>query len=97
MTHDYKRNGTAALFAALNLLDGTVLGQVHLHHRHQEFLSFLRKPGLGAVEGLDLTLFIHQEEPVGTKWRWKRDGAQVQALQLHSRDRLDRSSGALPA
>ena len=32
MTHDYKRNGTAALFAALNLLDGTVLGQVHLHH-----------------------------------------------------------------
>jgi transposase len=33
MTHDYKRHGTAALFAALNLLDGTVLGEVHLRHR----------------------------------------------------------------
>jgi transposase len=43
MTHDYKRNGTTTLFAALNLLEGTVIGQCLPRHRHQEFLRFLRK------------------------------------------------------
>ncbi len=42
-THDYKRQGTAALFAALHLLEGRVIGQVHQRHRHQEFLKFLRR------------------------------------------------------
>src|SRR5690242_21254210 len=41
MTHDYKRNGTTTLFAALNVLDGTVLGRCMQRHRHQEFLRFL--------------------------------------------------------
>ena len=43
MTHDYKRNGTTTLFAALSLLDGKVMGQCHSRHRHQEFLKFLRQ------------------------------------------------------
>ena len=42
MTHDYKRNGTTTLFAALNTLDGSVIGQCLPRHRHQEFLKFLR-------------------------------------------------------
>ena len=42
MTHDYNRNGTTTLFAALNLLEGTVVGQCLPRHRHQEFLKFLR-------------------------------------------------------
>lgn len=41
MTHDYKRNGTTTLFAALNVLDGTVIGQNKQRHRHQEFIQFL--------------------------------------------------------
>jgi transposase len=41
MTHDYKRHGTTTLFAALNVLDGTVTGQNMQHHRHQEFIRFL--------------------------------------------------------
>ena len=41
MTHDYKRNGTTTLFAALNILDGTVLGRCMQKHRHQEFIKFL--------------------------------------------------------
>src|SRR5215203_5164918 len=41
MTHDYLRNGTTTLFAALNVLDGTVLGRCMQRHRHQEFLRFL--------------------------------------------------------
>jgi transposase len=42
MTHDYKRNGTTTLFAALNVLTGTVIGQCLPRHRHEEFLQFLR-------------------------------------------------------
>jgi transposase len=42
MTHDYKRNGTTTLFAALDLLAGKVIGDFHKRHRHQEFLRFLR-------------------------------------------------------
>ena len=43
MTHDYKRNGTTTLFAALNTLTGEVLGTCAGRHRHQEWLSFLRQ------------------------------------------------------
>jgi transposase len=43
MTHDYKRNGTTTLFAALEVLQGRVIGQCHERHRHQEFLKFLRQ------------------------------------------------------
>lgn len=42
MTHDYKRNGTATLFAALHTLDGTVISMCDDRHRHQEWLRFLR-------------------------------------------------------
>lgn len=41
MTHDHKRNGTTTLFAALNLLDGSVIGRNMQRHRHQEFIRFL--------------------------------------------------------
>src|SRR2546422_1381708 len=41
MTHDYKRNGTTTLFAALNVLEGKVIGQCMKRHRHQEFIRFL--------------------------------------------------------
>lgn len=42
MTHDYKRNGVATLFAALNTLDGTVIGVCQERNRHQQWLWFLR-------------------------------------------------------
>jgi len=45
VTHDYKRHGTTTLFAALNTLEGTVIGRCMQRHRHQEFLRFL-----GAIE-----------------------------------------------
>src|SRR6202049_2379687 len=54
MTHDYKRYGTTTLFAALDLLQGKVIGDFHKRHRHQEFLQFLRRinrefPGKAAL------------------------------------------------
>jgi transposase len=41
LSHDYKRHGTTTLFAALNVLDGTVIGRNMARHRHQEFIRFL--------------------------------------------------------
>ena len=43
MTHDYKRNGTTTLFAALEVAQGKVIGQCYARHRHQEFLKFLQR------------------------------------------------------
>ena len=43
MTHDYKRNGTTTLFAALEVAQGKVVGQCYARHRHQEFLKFLQR------------------------------------------------------
>ena len=43
MTHDYKRNGTTTLFAALNTLDGKVISRCEARHRHTEWLKFLRQ------------------------------------------------------
>ena len=43
MTHDYKRHGTTTLFAALDVLEGRVIGQCMARHRHQEFIRFLNK------------------------------------------------------
>ena len=42
MTHDYVRNGTTSLFAAFDLASGSVIAQPYRHHRHQEFLRFLK-------------------------------------------------------
>lgn len=57
-THDYKRHGTTTLFAALNVLDGTVIGECMARHRHQEFLKFLRKIDRDTPGDLDLHLVI---------------------------------------
>jgi len=42
MTHDYKRNGTTSLFAALNIRDGTIISTCQPRHRHQEWIKFLK-------------------------------------------------------
>jgi transposase len=51
LTHDYVRNGTTTLFAALNVLDGSVVGQCMQRHRHQEFLRFLNRLERGIPAG----------------------------------------------
>ena len=58
MTHDYKRNGTTTLFAALSLLDGKVIGDCMPRHRHQEFIRFLKKIDSDAAPDLDLHLIV---------------------------------------
>ena len=58
LTHDYKRNGTTTLFAALSMLDGHVIGDCMPRHRHQEFIRFLKKIDAETPAELDLHLIL---------------------------------------
>jgi transposase len=57
-THDYKRHGTTTLFAALNMLDGKVIGDCMPRHRHQEFIRFLKRIDLDTPPHLNLHLIV---------------------------------------
>ena len=58
MTHDYKRNGTTTLFAALSMLDGKVIGDCMPRHRHQEFIRFLKKIDAETPAAFNLHLIV---------------------------------------
>jgi putative transposase len=58
ITHDYKRHGTTTLFAALDVLNGTVLTECKPRHRHQEFLAFLRKIEATVPRNQDIHLIV---------------------------------------
>jgi transposase len=58
MTHDYVRNGTTSLFAALDLASGSVIAQHYRRHRHQEFLRFLKLIDAAVPKDLDLHLVL---------------------------------------
>jgi len=58
MTHDYKRNGTTCLFAALNVLEGKVIGSCYPRHRNIEFLKFLRKINREVPKGQDVHMIL---------------------------------------
>ncbi len=72
MTHDYKRNGTTTLFAALNMADGRVIGTCMPRHRHQEWLAFLRQVDKQTPQELDLHLILDNyqthKHPKVKKW-----------------------------
>lgn len=58
MTHDYKRNGTTTLFAALNTIEGSVIGTCFPRHRNIEFRKFLRQIDESIPKGLDIHLIL---------------------------------------
>src|SRR5271169_2873400 len=72
MTHDYKRNGTTALFPAINVLDGTVIGRNMQRHRHQEFIRFLnaleREVPAGKTIHAILDNYAAHKHPAVRKW-----------------------------
>jgi transposase len=62
-THDYKRHGTTTLFAALNVLDGKVIGDCMPRHRHQEFIRFLKRIDHETLIGLQLHIIVDNYSP----------------------------------
>lgn len=75
-THDYERHGTTTLFAALNVLEGTVIGQCQPRHRHQEFLRFLDRIDESVHPSLDIHLVLDNygthKHPEVKKWLVER-------------------------
>jgi transposase len=71
-SHDYERNGTCSLFAALDMASGKVISSVHRRHRHQEFLKFLKKIDAAVPAGLDVHLICDNygthKTPEVKKW-----------------------------
>jgi transposase len=71
-THDYERHGTTTLFAALNVLEGTVIGECQSRHRHQEFLRFLGRIDQSVDASLDIHLVLDNygthKHPEVKKW-----------------------------
>ena len=72
LTFDYKRNGTTTLFAAFDVLDGTVIGQCMQRHRHQEFIRFLngieRAVPAGKVVHVILDNYATHKHPKVLRW-----------------------------
>ncbi len=72
MTHDYKRNGTTTLFAAMNTLDGTVISRCEQRHRHVEWLTFLRQINRETPKDKSLHLicdnYATHKHPKVTEW-----------------------------
>ena len=78
MTHDYKRNGTTTLYAALSMLDGKVIGECLPRHRSREFIRFLNLIDQQTPSELDLHLIVdnsstHKSPPVK---RWLKRHAR---------------------
>jgi transposase len=72
MTHDYKRNGTTTLFAALNVAEGLVLAACKPRHRHQEWIEFLKQIDEGTPSDVDLHLIVDNyathKHPAVRRW-----------------------------
>jgi transposase len=71
-THDYERHGTTTLFAALNVLEGTIIADCQPRHRHQEFLNFLERIDAAVDHNLDVHLVLDNygthKHPDVKKW-----------------------------
>ncbi len=81
MTHDYKRNGTTTLFAALNVATGEVVGECYERHRHDEFLVFLRQLERQTPKALALHLIVDNyathKHPTVQAWLTKHPRVQL--------------------
>jgi len=75
-THDYQRHGTTTLFAALHVLEGTVIGECQPRHRHQEFLRFLDRIDQSIDSGQEIHLVLDNygthKHPEVKKWLAER-------------------------
>lgn len=67
VTHDYRRHGTTTLFAAINVLNGNVLGNCKPRRRHQEFLSFLRQQ----LHRCAVSAQVVRRLPTGARMQWR--------------------------
>ena len=97
MTHDYKRHGTTTLFAALNILDGSVIGRNMKRHRHQEFIRFLntieaKVPIRKTIHAIVDNYATHKHPKVRHGWRGIRAGPSTSRRLPHPGSTPSRAS-----
>lgn len=99
MRHDYRRNSTTTLFAALNVLDGQVMGQCRQRHTHAEWPKFLRKIGRQTPKDKTLRLVAdngathHKPKPI----TWTKCVRDILQMVLRANCRLiSKQSATLP-
>ncbi len=101
-THDYIRNGTTSLFAALDVATGKVIGSCHRRHRHQEFLRFLERIDEAVPEHLDIHLVMDNygthKMPQVKRWFARRPRYQVHFTPTSASwlNQVERFFGLLP-
>lgn len=95
-THDYERHGTTTLFAALNVLEGTVIAACQPKHRHQEFLRFLNRIDKSVDSGRKFISCSIITERINTR-RWRSGWRRVLAITFISRPPVLRGSIRLNA
>ncbi len=98
MTHDYKRHGTTTLFAALNTLDGSVMATCMEHHRHQEWLKFLRQIDRQTPADKQLHLIVdnYATHKHPTVQRWAAPQALSFPLHAHQQQLVQHGRTILP-
>ena len=88
MTHDYKRHGTTTLFAALELLEGKIIGTCMKRHRHQEWIKFLKLIDAQTPSELDLHLIVDNysthKHPKVRAWLKKHPRFQIHFIPTSS-------------
>jgi transposase len=88
LTHDYKRNGTTSLFAAMNVLDGTIISQCQSRHRHQEWLKFLNVIKKNVPPDLDVHLvmdnYITHKNERAKRWLLRNPRFHIHFIPTHS-------------
>ena len=96
-THDYERNGTTSLYAALNLQSGEVIGELRQRHRAQEFLAFLKTIEHNVPAGLDIHLVLDNASThkTPTVRRWLVQHPPVSPALHADQQQLDQPRGAL--
>src|SRR3712207_9040111 len=92
MTHDYERNGTTTLFAALNVLDGRVIGRCMQRHRHQEFVRFLNAVEAAVPAGR----LVHCILDNHATHKHYVDGSQWSTSQVSNREVAEQSGNNTP-
>jgi transposase len=77
MTHDYKRHGTTTLFAALNVLDGKVIGECRPRHRSEDFVRFLNR--IDRETSRDLNEYLANNNAAPKAFTWTKDADTILA------------------
>ena len=96
MTHDYERNGTTTLFAAIEMTEGRLIGTCMSQHRHQEWIKFLKQIDAETPAELDLHLIVDLCDAQASQGAIVAETASTDSRAFHSHQQFLVESGRAP-